>query len=101
MVRISSKKIDQLIEKYHIDTQVVSKDTLHYAIMVELEHGKRFGAMTNIINDNVELALRIALAHLTEYPNYYTYLKQMETKLDIFWSKRVKPPITLSSTKKR
>jgi hypothetical protein len=93
MVRVSLKLVDQLICKYNIDTTVVSKDTLLYAIKVELEHGKRFGAATNIINDDIELSLRIALAHLSEYPNYYAYLKRMEVKLDSYWKGRPKKSI--------
>lgn len=93
MVRISSKQVDQLIAKYNIDTKVVPKDTIIYAIKVELEHGKRFGAMTNIINDDIELALIIALAHLQEASNYYTYLKRMEVNLDKYWSTRAKQSI--------
>jgi len=95
MVRVSSKQVDQLITKYNIDTKVVSKDTLIYAIKVELEHGKRFGAITNIINDDIELALRIVIAHLLEASNYYTYLKRMETKLDTYWKGRTKKSIFL------
>lgn len=93
MVRVSSKHVDQLIEKYNIDTKVVPKDTLIYAIKVELEHGKRFGAITNIINDDIELALKISLAHLCEFSNYYTYLKKMEVKLDTYWKGKTKRSI--------
>jgi hypothetical protein len=93
MVRISSKQVDQLIKKYKINTDVVSKETIIYAIKVELEHGKAFGANTNIINDNIELAFRIVLAHLQEASNYYTYLKRMETKLDAYWKGRTKKSI--------
>jgi hypothetical protein len=93
MVRISSKRLDELILKYNIDTKVVSKDTLISAINVELEHGKHFGAITNIINDDIELALKIALAHLLEFPNYYKYLSKMEAQLDKFWDKKKKPSI--------
>ncbi len=85
MARVSSKHVDQLI-----DTKIVSKAMLLYAIKVELEHGKRFGAVTNIINDDVELAFRIALAHLNEFSNYYAYLERMEAKLDAYWSSRTK-----------
>lgn len=93
MPKISAKKVDGLIKKYNINTDAVSKETIIYAIGVELEHGKRYGAMTNIINDNIELSLRIALAHLSEFPNYYEYLRKMETKLDAFWTKKKKPSI--------
>jgi hypothetical protein len=99
MVRVSPKQVDQLITKYNIDTKIVSKDTLIYAIKVELEHGKRFGAITNIINDDIELALRIVIAHLLEASNYYTYLKRMETKLDTYWKGRAKKSIFLPSKK--
>ena len=82
MVRISKRKVTELILKYKINTSVVSQETIMYAIKVELEHGKRFGAMTNIINDDIEMAFRIVLAHLQESSNYYEYLKQMETRMD-------------------
>lgn len=96
MVRVSIKKVNELISKYKIDTNVVSKETIIYAIKVELEHGKKFGAITNIINDDIEMAFRIVLAHLREASNYYEYLKQMETKMDKYWSTHKKQSIFLS-----
>lgn len=99
MVRISSKQVDKLIHKYNIDTNIVSKDTIMYAIKVELEHGKRFGMITNIINDDIELSFKIALAHLQEASNYYTFLKRMETSLDKYWRTRTKASIFKNSTK--
>jgi hypothetical protein len=93
MVRISIRKVNELIVKYKINTSVVSRDTLIYGIQVELEHGRKFGANTNIINDDIELAFRIVLAHLQEASNYYEYLKKMETKLDKYWSTRKKKSI--------
>ena len=95
MVRISKRKVTELILKYKINTSVVSQETIMYAIKVELEHGKRFGAMTNIINDDIEMAFRIVLAHLQESSNYYEYLKQMETRMDKYWSTRKKRSIYL------
>lgn len=98
MVRVSSKQVDRLIAKYNIDTKVVPKDTIVYAIKVELEHGKRFGAMTNLINDNIEMAFQIMLAHLQEASNYYTFLKRMEVNLDKYWSTRTKQSIFKKSS---
>lgn len=37
---------------------------------IELEHGKR-DSLTNITNDDLELTMKIALAHLNEFPDYY------------------------------
>jgi hypothetical protein len=39
-------------------------------INVELEHGK-INPKTNVTNDDLEFTAKIALAHLSEFPNYY------------------------------
>lgn len=44
---------------------------------VELEHGKR-DPVTNVTNDDPILTGKIALAHLNEFPDYYTRLYKME-----------------------
>jgi Protein of unknown function (DUF5661) len=44
---------------------------------VELEHGLRDPA-TNVTDDDPVMTGKIALAHLTEFPDYYTRLERME-----------------------
>ena len=44
---------------------------------VELEHGLHDPA-TNVTNDDATTTGKIALAHLNEFPDYYTRLEQME-----------------------
>jgi hypothetical protein len=44
---------------------------------VELEHGRRDSA-TNVTNDDPVVTGKIALAHLNEFPDYYTRLDRME-----------------------
>jgi hypothetical protein len=44
---------------------------------VELEHGLRDPA-TNVTNDDPIATGKIALAHLNEFPDYYTRLERME-----------------------
>lgn len=44
---------------------------------VELEHGLR-GGQTNVTNDDALITGKIALAHLNEFPDYYTRLGEME-----------------------
>jgi hypothetical protein len=44
---------------------------------VELEHGLRDPA-TNVTGDDPVLTGKIALAHLNEFPDYYTRLERME-----------------------
>ncbi len=39
-------------------------------VNIELEHGK-VNPMTNVTNDDLLFTMKIALAHLNEFPNYY------------------------------
>jgi len=48
---------------------------------VELEHGKR-DPITNVTQDDEVLTGKIALAHLNEFPDYYTRLKKMESEAE-------------------
>jgi hypothetical protein len=44
---------------------------------VELEHGLR-DPSTNVTGDDPVMTAKIALAHLNEFPDYYTRLERME-----------------------
>jgi hypothetical protein len=44
---------------------------------VELEHGLR-DPSTNVTGDDSVMTAKIALAHLNEFPDYYTRLERME-----------------------
>ena len=44
---------------------------------VELEHGRR-DPVTNVTDDDPVVTGKIALAHLHEFPDYYTRLERME-----------------------
>lgn len=44
---------------------------------VELEHGSH-DPLTNVTGDDPVLTGKIALAHLNEFPDYYTRLERME-----------------------
>ena len=54
---------------------------------VELEHGT-VNQTTNVTNDNSLTTGKIALAHLTEFPDYYTRLAKMEDEAKSFWGSR-------------
>lgn len=45
-------------------------DDLITGVNIELEHGT-ISPSTNVTNDNLILTMKIALAHLNEFPNYY------------------------------
>ncbi len=48
---------------------------------VELEHGL-VDPQTNVTNDDPMMTGKIALAHLNEFPNYYTKLEKMEEEAE-------------------
>lgn len=51
---------------------------------VELEHGS-VDPHTNVTNDDPILTGKIALAHLNEFPDYYTRLERMEKDAHDYW----------------
>ncbi len=53
---------------------------------VELEHGL-VSLATNVTDDDPLTTGKIALAHLEEFPDYYTRLEKMENEADKFWEK--------------
>jgi hypothetical protein len=55
-------------------------------MMVELEHGT-VNPLTNVTNDELLTTGKIALAHLNEFPDYYTRLVKMEKEADEYFSK--------------
>lgn len=54
---------------------------------VELEHGRQ-DAETNVTDDDAVTTGKIALAHLREYPDYYTRLAKLEADAEEYWSSR-------------
>ena len=54
---------------------------------VELEHGL-VDNNTNVTNDDPVITGKIALAHLNEFPDYYTRLEKMETEAEDFWESK-------------
>ena len=66
---------------------------------VELEHGT-INQRTDVTDDDPLVTGKIALAHLNEFPDYYTRLAKLEEEAKSFWdSKKLKTPI--SGSRKR
>ena len=55
-------------------------------LRVELEHGTE-DLHTNVTNDDPLTTGKIALAHLKEFPDYYTRLDKMEKEAEKYWGK--------------
>jgi hypothetical protein len=54
---------------------------------VELEHGSH-DAATDVTRDDPIVTAKIALAHLNEFPDYYTRLERMEEEAKRDWERR-------------
>lgn len=54
---------------------------------VELEHGT-VDLVTNVSGDDEVVTMKIALAHLNEFPDYYVRLEKMEEEAEAFWGKQ-------------
>jgi hypothetical protein len=58
---------------------------------VELEHGLQ-DPLTDVTGDDPHVTARIALAHLNEFPDYYTRLARMEEEAKLHWAGRAGKP---------
>ena len=76
----------QIGEALGIDWNKFDLEQFRKGLEVELEHGQR-NPDTNVTNDDTLLTGKIALAHLKEFPDYYTRLAQMEKEAEAFWAK--------------
>ncbi len=85
-LKITTEQARQIGEKLGIKWDKFDIEQFRIGMIVELEHGKR-DYITNVTNDDMMLTGKIALAHLNEFPDYYTRLKKMEEDADKFWKK--------------
>ena len=73
-------------EQLGIDWSKFDVEQFRMGMDVELEHGL-VDANTNVTDDNPLMTGKITLAHLNEFPDYYTRLYKMEKEADEFWGK--------------
>jgi hypothetical protein len=73
-------------DSLHIDWAKVSLEEFGAGLAVELEHGSR-DPETNVTNDDEMLTGKSALAHLREYPDYYTRLERLEKDAEEYWAR--------------
>lgn len=62
-------------------------EQLRMGMDVELEHGLH-DLLTNVSDDDPLVTGKIALAHLSEFPDYYTRLERMEEQAKRDWAAR-------------
>lgn len=79
--RFSTREAKRIGEALGLDWSRFDVEQFRMGMDVELEHGKR-DALTNVTGDDPLLTGKIALAHLNEFPDYYTRLKKLEQQAE-------------------
>ncbi len=85
----SAEEAKKIGESLEVTWKKFDVEQFRMGLDVELEHGTE-NALTNVSNDNPLTTGKIALAHLNEFPDYYTRLKKMEKEADAFWAQKNK-----------
>jgi hypothetical protein len=77
--RFTAEQAREIGEQVGIDWPTAPFDVEQFrmGLEVELEHGRRDSA-TDVTGDDPVMTGKIALAHLNEFPDYYTRLARME-----------------------
>lgn len=73
--------------KLGIDWKKFDVEQFRMGMDVELEHGNR-DSLTNVTNNDSLTTAKIALAHLNEFPDYYTRLEKMEDEAEAYWKNK-------------
>ena len=77
----TTEEAKRIGEALGIDWSKFDVEQYRMGLDVELEHGL-VDPHTNITNDNPIMTGKIALAHLNEFPDYYTRLEKMEREAE-------------------
>ena len=80
----TAEQAKEIGEKLGIDWSKFDVEQFRKGMDVELEHGKT-DPHTNVSDDDPLTTGKIALAHLNEFPDYYTRLTEMEEEAEKFW----------------
>jgi hypothetical protein len=82
--KFTAKETEKIGEQLGIDWTKFNVEQFRMGMDVELEHGT-CNQHTNVCNDDPLTTGKIALAHLNEFPDYYTRLSAMEEEAEKFW----------------
>ena len=81
-----TEEAEKVGEALGIDWTKFDVEQFRMGMDVELEHGSRDPG-TNVTDDDPMTTGKIALAHLNEFPDYYTRLEKMEKEAEVYWEK--------------
>lgn len=82
----STEEATSIGEKLGLDWSKFDVEQFRMGMDVEMEHGL-IDPETNVTNDDPLATGKITLAHLDEFPDYYTRLEKMEKEAVQYWGK--------------
>jgi hypothetical protein len=82
---VGPRKAHRIGDELGVDWTRITPEEFRRGMETELEHGRRHPE-TDITGDDLLLTGKIALAHLEEFPDYYTRLTRMEEEAKVYWS---------------
>ncbi len=85
--RFSAEEARKIGELLGVNWSKFDVEQFRMGLNVELEHGAADPA-TNVTDDDTMTTGKIALAHLKEFPDYYTRLKQMEEEAEQYHGRK-------------
>ncbi|WP_102399487.1 DUF5661 family protein [Haloimpatiens massiliensis] len=82
----TSEEAMEIAEQLGIDFSKERFDLEEFrmGLNTELEHGEKYFP-TNVTQDDPITTGKIALAHLREFPDYYTRLAKLEAEAKTYW----------------
>lgn len=83
----SIEEAKEAAESLGVDWSRFDVDQFYIGMHVELEHGTQ-DPNTNVTDNDRMMTAKIALAHLNEFPDYYTRLEKMEKEAEGFWKNK-------------
>jgi hypothetical protein len=91
-MKVSKKETLRIGKRLKVNFDIIPVELLQHGINIEMEHA---GGRTNVIGCSFYKAGKIALAHLSEFIDYYYELEKMEEKLKKKHKGKRKPKIFL------
>lgn len=82
--KFTTEEAEQIGKELGIDWSKFDVEQFRMGMDVEMEHGT-INPLTNVSNGDPLITGKIVLAHLNEFPDYYTRLKQMEKEAEAYW----------------
>ncbi|HBH12447.1 MAG TPA: hypothetical protein DDX29_04900 [Clostridiales bacterium] len=84
---VTKQQAKEIGEKLGVDWTTFDVEQFRMGMVIELEHGT-INQDTNVSDDDPIITGKIALAHLTEFADYYTRLDKMETEAEKYWESK-------------